>query len=362
MSLKLPEPSLTDRRSPMVSVREVRCSTLLHKLSYRSSAGYTANLYRGCTHGCVYCYAPSLTHDERRWGSYVDAKLNAPQVMDRELRRLPKEEVFLSSASDPYQPVEARYRITRRCLEVLRRRRFPVSILTRSPLVLRDLDLLKSLDRVRVGMSITSVPVREFEPGVPPLRRRINTLRKLGQAGIKTWVSLAPVIPGAVMVVIIGLFRDLAEAGVSWVSFGVLRFAGYEESRKMFEESTGMSAAEALAGRDELVKELMGLVRRFGMQPRDDVSEWKAERQALPLESFGVGAPEAPGARSTQVQPAPSPGLAPPLGHGPDRPHRPPDPGLDGHTDSQHAPGFQRLVDDAVRAEPTPASVARPCP
>ena len=276
------------RLAPRVSVRETRCSTLIHRLNYRSSIGYTINLYKGCTHGCVYCYAPSLTHDDRKWGTYVDVKVNAPHVLERELSGLEKEEVFLSSASDPYQPVEARYRLTRRCLEVLRRRRFPVSILTRSPLVLRDLDLLNRLGRVRVGMSITTVPVREFEPGVPPLQRRIDTLRELRTAGIRTWVSLAPVIPGALMLDLDRLFEDLSGAGVSWVSFGVLRFAGYEESRKMFEEATGMRTEEALAGRGELVAKLSDLVRRHGLEPRDDVSEWKPEPEFRPLDSFGV--------------------------------------------------------------------------
>src|SRR6266852_4709318 len=176
-----------------ILVRETRCTTLLHRLAFGSSTGYTANFYKGCTHGCTYCYAPSLTHDERRWGSYVDVKVNAPSVLDRELGKARKDEVFLSSASDPYQPVEAKYGLTRRCLESLRRHGFPVSILTRSPLVLRDLDLLRTFAHIRVGMSITSVPDRRYEPGVPPLQRRLDTLRKLGEAGIRTWVSLAPV-------------------------------------------------------------------------------------------------------------------------------------------------------------------------
>ena len=269
-----------------IKVVETRCSTLLHPLSYGASTGYTANLYKGCTHGCTYCYAPSLTHDERRWGSYVDVKVNAPEVMERELRGLRKDQVFLSSASDPYQPVEAKYKLTRRCLEVLRRNRFPVSILTRSPLVLRDLDLIRSLDWARVGMSITTVPDRKFEPGVPPLHRRIDTLKRLVKAGITTWVSLAPVIPGIIMVDLDGLFEDFNEAGVSSVSFGVLRFVGYEESKRMFEETAGMTTTEALRGRGELVARLSDLVRRYGMEPRDEGSEWKPSNDSLALDSF----------------------------------------------------------------------------
>lgn len=255
---------------------EVRCNTLLHRMVYYDSTGYTANLYKGCSHGCVYCYAPSLTHDERSWGSYVDAKVNAPRVLERELRGIRKDEVFLSSASDPYQPVEARYLLTRRCLEVLLRNRFPVSILTRSPLVLRDIDLLTKFEWIRVGMSITSVPVRQYEPGVPPLQRRVETLKKLSRAGIPTYVSLAPVIPGLMMIDLEKLFADLSSAGVSQVSFGVLRFTGYEESRKLFEQTSGLTTVEALEGQVELVARLSELVRRYGMHPRNQTG-WKPD-------------------------------------------------------------------------------------
>ena len=206
--------------------------------------------------------------------------------MQSELRGLRKDVVFLSSSSDPYQPVEAKYRITRRCLEALLRNGFPVSILTRSPLVLRDLDLLKRFDWVKVGMSITTVPDRRFEPGVPPLERRVATLKRLAEAGIQTWVSLAPVIPRIMMVDLDKLFFDLKEAGVSSVSFGVLRFAGYDESKKMFEDSAKMMFSEALEGRDALVNRLQELVRRYGMYPVDSAKEWKPKKEALALDSF----------------------------------------------------------------------------
>jgi DNA repair photolyase len=267
-----------------ISVREVKCNTLLHELSYGPSAGYTVNLYKGCTHGCVYCYAPSLTHDERKWGTYVDAKVNAPDVLRRELRGLRKHEVFLSSASDPYQPVEARYMLTRKCLEVLLRSGFPVSILTRSPLVLRDLDVIRKFHRIRVGMSVTTVPVRRFEPGVPPLQRRIDTLRKLASAGVSTYVSLAPVIPGIMMVDLEGLFEELSAAGVKSVSYGILRFAGYEESKKMFEAASGKTAAEATEGRDDVAAKLAGLARRYRM-----TSPWiERDREPWPAESMSL--------------------------------------------------------------------------
>lgn len=285
-TLLQPSPESDCSASPRITIRQVRCNTLIHDLAYRDSTGYTANLYKGCTHGCVYCYAPSLTHDERRWGTYVDVKINAPQVLEKELSGLRRGQVFLSSASDPYQPVEAKYKVTRRCLEVLRMRGFPVSILTRSPLVLRDLDILTKLAWVRVGMSITTVPVRRFEPGVPPLQRRIDTLRKLARSGISTWVSLAPVIPGIIMVDLDELFEELSDAGVSSVSFNILRFAGYEESRLMFEAACGASAKDALVGQADVATKLSRLIREHGMEPKEDMMVWKPEPVPNSLEAF----------------------------------------------------------------------------
>jgi DNA repair photolyase len=182
--------------------------------------------------------------------------------------------------------MEAKYRVTRRCLEVLLKHRFPISILTRSPLVLRDIDLLMKFDWVEVGMSVTTVPVRRFEPGVPPLKRRIDTLRKLHDAGLRTFVSLAPVVPGLVMVDLEELFEELRDVGVRSLSYGVLRFAGYEESRKLFEQTAHMSTSEALARRDDVVTQLESLVAKFEMRRTDDMV-WRPDTPDSPsLDSF----------------------------------------------------------------------------
>jgi DNA repair photolyase len=238
---------------------------------------YTANFYRGCSHGCVYCYAPSLIHDEREWGGFVDVKVNAPEVLGRELRKSRRGVVFLSSASDPYQPAEARYKLTRRALEVLLRKDFPVVILTRSPLVLRDIDLLKRFRWVRVGFSISSVPGRLFEPGVVPVERRIETLRALGEAGIRTWVSMAPLVPGMMGIEVSDLLGKLRAAGVSSVSAGILRFRGYRESKEMFERVAGVSAEELTAGADETIARVRGLIAEFGFERRESFFEWRPE-------------------------------------------------------------------------------------
>jgi DNA repair photolyase len=259
-----------------IEVRETRCSTLLHKLNFGArSSEYTINPYKGCTHSCSYCYAPSLIHDERRWGSYVDVKINASSVLDKELRQTGKEVVFISSASDPYQPIEAKYKIARHCLQVLQRHSFPVLVLTRSPLVLRDLDILRKFEWARVGFSVSSLSDQFYEPGVPKLHVRLKALEKLKQAKIKTWVSLAPIAPGIGLTNFKWLFAKLREIGISAISLGMLRFNGYEASRIMFEERTGIDSTEALAGGAEILAEVRVLAEHAGLDTSCSSLEWQ---------------------------------------------------------------------------------------
>ena len=258
-----------------ISVREIRCSRVIHKLNFRSTSEYTANFYRGCTHSCSYCYAPSLIHDERQWGSFVDAKANAPTILRRELEKHPRKmAVFLSSASDPYQPLEAKFKITRRCLEVLSEHDYPVIILTRSPLVLRDLDLLRRFSWIRVGCSISSLSNRFYEPGVVSLARRIETLRKLHENGVTTWVSMAPIVPQIVLDDIAKVLGRLKAAGVSCITVDMLRFVGYEESRIMFEERAKVKAPCVMLGEKEAHEKVKRLVAQHGLNKADSVLEW----------------------------------------------------------------------------------------
>jgi DNA repair photolyase len=258
-------------------------------MNFGSTTEYTINQYRGCSHGCIYCYAPSLIHDDRSWGSFVDVKINAHSVLDRELCHAAKQVVFVSSASDPYQPVEARYRVTRRVLEVLVKHEFPVLLLTRSPLVLRDLDLLQSLDWVRVGFSITSVSTRFYEPGVPSVERRVAALSELHDRGIVTWVSMAPIVPTQVLGGVDSLFEKLRAAGVSTVTMGLLRFNGYEKSRQMFEERSGKLASEVMEGGSGVYEQIKAKASSAGLDTSGSPLSWKPgknPREMLPIESF----------------------------------------------------------------------------
>ncbi|MEN6571615.1 MAG: radical SAM protein [Anaerolineaceae bacterium] len=164
---------------------------------------YVINPYTGCQHACSYCYARFMKrysgHPEP-WGEFVDVKINAPELLQREILRKRPGRVWVSGVCDAYQPLEAQYRLTRQCLEILLEHHWPVTIQTRSPLVLRDMDLLVRGAELEVGMSITTADDavrRIFEPLAPAIEARINALGILHDAGIRTFVMIAPMLPGA---------------------------------------------------------------------------------------------------------------------------------------------------------------------
>jgi DNA repair photolyase len=134
------------------------------------------------------------------WGEFVDVKINAPELLQKEISRKPKGRVWLSGVCDCYQPAEKRYRLTAKCLEILIRNDWPLTIQTKSPLVLRDIDLLRQGKDVEVGFSITTADdnIRQlFEPLASPINDRIAALEKLHMSSIKTFAMIAPLLPGA---------------------------------------------------------------------------------------------------------------------------------------------------------------------
>jgi DNA repair photolyase len=186
-----------------MGINKVNAKSILNKTGI-PGLGYAINPYTGCTHGCVYCYArfmKRLTGHTERWGSFLDAKVNARDVLKRQLerRRAPlKGGVFLSSVTDPYQPAEAIFRLTRGVLEVLLEYGVPISILTKSDLVLRDIDLLRQFEECSVGLSIMTIDeeiARRFEPHAPLPQRRIEALRHLKEHNINTHAFISPYLP-----------------------------------------------------------------------------------------------------------------------------------------------------------------------
>jgi DNA repair photolyase len=173
------------------------CKTILNRSKL---GGYSLNCYTGCTHRCVYCYARFMQrfhpHAEP-WGAFVDVKINAVEVLKRQLRRATPGGVFLSSACDGWQPVEAKYRLTRRCCELLLEHGFSLQIHTKSDLILRDLDIMQGHD-VRVGVTITTLDRRLaalWEPGGVAVDRRWKVLEEARRRGLDTCVMFGPLLP-----------------------------------------------------------------------------------------------------------------------------------------------------------------------
>ncbi len=162
---------------------------------------YCLNPYRGCQHACKYCYAELIikkTGKNEKWGSYVDIKENFSEILKREVCKLKKGLVMISSVTDPYQPIEAETYLTRRCLEVLSRNEFPVYVLTKSPLVLRDIDIFRNFEDCEVGITITTdnEDIRKiFEPFAPSIESRILALQKLKKEGVRTFAFIGPALP-----------------------------------------------------------------------------------------------------------------------------------------------------------------------
>jgi DNA repair photolyase len=186
-----------------MGINEVHAKSILNKSGIPGS-GYVINPYTGCIHGCVYCYARFMkrfTGHTEGWGHFLDAKVNAREVLKRQLerRREPiKTVVFLSSVTDPYLPAESRFQLTRGILEVLLEYQVPISILTKSDLVLRDMDLLRQFEECSVGLSLMTVDevvARRFEPRAPLPMRRMQALKKLKANNIYTYAFISPYLP-----------------------------------------------------------------------------------------------------------------------------------------------------------------------
>jgi len=162
---------------------------------------YALNPYVGCEHKCQYCYAVFMRrfsgHTEP-WGDFVDVKINAPEVLAHQLRRLKPSHISLGTVCDAYQPIEAKYSISRKCLERLSYYSHSVSILTKSALVLRDIDLLKRIKDIEVGFTITTLNPKIkgiFEPCSSSSKERLSAIKTLSQNNIPTWVFVAPILP-----------------------------------------------------------------------------------------------------------------------------------------------------------------------
>jgi DNA repair photolyase len=184
----------------MLVVKETQAKSILNKSQIFD---FCVNPYTGCQVNCRYCYARLFMRrysgHKEPWGQFVDVKINAPEVLRKQLERAKKGAVWISSVCDPYQPLEARYQLTRRCLKELLQKQFPVNIQTKSKLVLRDLDLLKGFEVIEVGFTITTNDEKTaglFEPGAASIAERLKALEKLHSSAITTFAFIGPLLPG----------------------------------------------------------------------------------------------------------------------------------------------------------------------
>jgi DNA repair photolyase len=196
------------RRADEARYQEITCRSALNPVK-GMPFNWTLNPYRGCTHGCHYCFARRYqTQFELGPGddfsTLIFVKTNLPDVLRRELDKpsWTREQVALGTATDPYQPIEGHYKLTRRSLEALIAGRTPVGIITKGPMIVRDADLLAELSRVAGCTVCVSVPTvdedawRALEPGTAHPLQRLRAVRTLRAAGVKAGVLMMPVVPG----------------------------------------------------------------------------------------------------------------------------------------------------------------------
>jgi len=181
-------------------IKEISVKGVVTK-SNLPDAEYVINPYVGCQHGCIYCYAEFMkkfTDHHEEWGSFVDVKINSPELLKGLKGRYKGKDIFLSSVTDPYQPLEAKYMLTRKILERLVEEQPIIEILTKSALVKRDIDLFKKFKDISIGISLSTLDnelSRKLEPFTSPPKLRLDALKKCKEAGLKVYVFVSPIIP-----------------------------------------------------------------------------------------------------------------------------------------------------------------------
>ena len=266
---------------------EARSALVASKLG---GVDYVVNPYTGCRFGCAYCYATFMSRyvsePVEEWGEYVYVKRNIVELFERELARMKPERrsrsIFMSSVTDPYQGAESKYRLTRGVIEALAREHYPgpVAVLTKSPLVLRDIDLFGELPDFEAGLTVTSAEDeigRWLEAHAPRPEKRLDALRRLNEAGIRTYAFVGPLVPHFVerTELLEDLFRRLADAGVRRVYVEHLNAKGYIRKRLdavVARQSEQVQAAYAEARtrehRARLEQIVAELIERHGMELR----------------------------------------------------------------------------------------------
>lgn len=270
-------------------IQEIQAKSILSKTGL-PDCDWVINPYIGCRFGCKYCYAAFVgrfRHPGEEWGSYVDVKLNAPELLRKQLTNKLKAKkkkdigiIFFGSVTDPYQGLEAKYKLTRKCLQVFLDFEYQgeIGILTKSSLVTRDINVFKKIKNIHVGLTVTSSgdPISKYlETYATPNEERIKTLQKLHRAGIETYAFVGPLLPHFVWMKdeMEKLLRELKKAGVSYIYLEHINLSRYIRERlfkyleKDFpEELERFKLAQSPEYRRQLDNLLSKLVKKVGLK------------------------------------------------------------------------------------------------
>lgn len=209
-----------------MKIVEKDCKTALNS-SRLPGINYALNPYRGCSHACIYCYVPDVIKiDRKSWGSFVEVKRNLPLILSRELKYRKPGVVGISTVTDPYQPIEEKYNITRYCLEQLLQYDFPISIQTKSSLVERDISLISSFRDIEVILSIATLKEDEkkiLEPFSSSIQERLHTLEVFSEIGVTTSVFFGPIYPTITFDDIPYILDVFKSVGVSYIMIDKFR-------------------------------------------------------------------------------------------------------------------------------------------
>ena len=218
-------------------------SILTRASGFMADYDYTLNPYAGCTYGCTYCYAAFFARSQERrddWGNWVEVKDNALAVLRRMRTDLSGSSVYMSSVTDPYQPIERRLGLVRSLLEELAPKGVRLVVQTRSPLVVRDIDLFGAFDAVRVNMTVTTDSEdirRAFEPHCSTNSKRLEAIKRVSEAGIPTAITMTPLLP----------IEDVSGFADQLLETGVERYVvqPFHAERGRFVAGTRQAAVEA---------------------------------------------------------------------------------------------------------------------
>jgi DNA repair photolyase len=274
-----------------MDIQEIQAKSILTKTNLKTADfDYSINPYIGCRFGCVYCYASFMSRFVGKkisdWGEFVFAKVNAPELLKKEITKLPQKgkgkSLWFSSVTDPYQGMEAKYQLTRKCLQVLADYGFAgnVGILTKSNLILRDIELLDTLLDSDIGFTITSTNdtiSQYFEKLAPPVSVRLKALKTFHGRGFRTYAFLGPLLPHILEDdrELEKLFAAVAATGNKEIYVEYLNLSAYIQGRLQRElkgadkrqlESYFLSKNKSF--RDNWDKKVQKLVGKYGFQIR----------------------------------------------------------------------------------------------